>query len=91
MNAGLRKEGLVEGLTLPACVKNVEDHGYSLTFGIKVISHSIDCFHQELLQAFIEDQVGFLRKRFYARMGAWCSEVQVTECCLGDARFFSMT
>jgi len=36
VNASLGKEALVEGMALPACVKNVEDHGYSLTFGIKV-------------------------------------------------------
>ena len=34
--AGLGPEALVAGQVLPAVVKSVEDHGYSLTFGIKV-------------------------------------------------------
>ncbi len=35
-NEGLGAEGVKEGAALPACVRSVEDHGYLLTFGIKV-------------------------------------------------------
>lgn len=33
---GLSADGVCEGAALPACVKTVEDHGYTLAFGIKV-------------------------------------------------------
>jgi len=33
--SGLAADGLQEGMALPACVKTVEDHGYTLVFGIK--------------------------------------------------------
>lgn len=36
LNAGLSKEGIVEGLALPGCVRSVEDHGYTVSLGIKV-------------------------------------------------------
>ena len=35
VNAGLSAETLQEGLALPACVTSIEDHGYSLSFGVK--------------------------------------------------------
>lgn len=38
VNAGLSAETLQEGLALPACVTSIEDHGYSLTFGIKGVN-----------------------------------------------------
>ena len=37
-NAGYSADSLVEGLSLPACVRSAEDHGYTLTLGIKVAS-----------------------------------------------------
>ena len=36
INSGLSASALTPGLALPAAVKSVEDHGYTLTFGIKV-------------------------------------------------------
>ena len=36
VNGGLSATALTPGLALPAAVKSVEDHGYTLTFGIKV-------------------------------------------------------
>ena len=36
INSGLSVAALTPGLALPAAVKSVEDHGYTLTFGIKV-------------------------------------------------------
>lgn len=36
LNAGVSADALTEGLALPACVKSVEDHGYTLDLGIKV-------------------------------------------------------
>ena len=35
INSGLSASALSPGLALPAAVKSVEDHGYTLTFGIK--------------------------------------------------------
>ena len=37
MNAGLSAASVVPGTALPAAVKGVEDHGYTLSFGIKVL------------------------------------------------------
>jgi rRNA biogenesis protein RRP5 len=36
-NSGMGMLGLAEGAVLPAVVKSVEDHGYVLTLGIKVL------------------------------------------------------
>lgn len=36
INSGLSAAALTPGLALPAAVKSVEDHGYTLFFGIKV-------------------------------------------------------
>ena len=36
LNGGVPADALTEGLALPACVKSVEDHGYTLDLGIKV-------------------------------------------------------
>ena len=36
INAALSAESLAEGLALPACIYSVEDHGYTLSLGIKV-------------------------------------------------------
>ncbi len=35
LNAGVLADALTEGLALPACVRSVEDHGYTLDLGIK--------------------------------------------------------
>lgn len=35
VNSGLSAETLQEGLALAACVTSIEDHGYSLSFGVK--------------------------------------------------------
>jgi hypothetical protein len=34
--AGLGAEALAPGRALPACVRSVEDHGFTLTLGISV-------------------------------------------------------
>ena len=36
LNAWVSADALTEGLFLPACVKSLEDYGYSLDLGIKV-------------------------------------------------------
>lgn len=36
VSSGLAVDAIHQGMALPACVKTVEDHGYVLTFGIKV-------------------------------------------------------
>jgi len=37
INAGLNAASVVPGTALPAAVKGVEDHGYTLSLGIKVL------------------------------------------------------
>lgn len=36
LNAGVAHDALVSGVPIAASVRSVEDHGYTLTFGIKV-------------------------------------------------------
>lgn len=36
LNKGISKSTLQAGMSIPACVKDVEDHGYTSTLGIKV-------------------------------------------------------
>jgi hypothetical protein len=36
-NSGLGAEGLAAGLALAACVRSVEDHGFLLSLGVKVL------------------------------------------------------
>ncbi len=41
--SGLSADAVVEGAALPACIKSVEDHGYTLAFGIKVRARCVGC------------------------------------------------
>lgn len=44
-NASISKDSLAEGMHLPACIRSAEDHGYTLTLGIKVTPpHQQRCF-----------------------------------------------
>lgn len=51
MNGGISSAALQPGLVLPACVRSVEDHGYTLALGIKV--HSIAPSRAASLLAFL--------------------------------------
>ena len=49
INSGLTAAALSPGLALPAAVKSVEDHGYTLTFGIKVCTMAFVVLQVQLL------------------------------------------
>lgn len=38
VNSGLSADNLQEGMALPACITSIEDHGYSLAFGVKGVT-----------------------------------------------------
>ena len=53
-NVGLSAAVITQGITLPACVKAVEDHGYTVTFGIQVETVLRDSLQPCIIEGKIE-------------------------------------